>query len=330
MTALIASLAIAIAAPVPPDKGRDAEFEKKVAPAREKAIKYLKDSQQPNGSWEGLVLRTLVEMDGGTTALVVLGLIEAGVPANDPAVAKAVEYLLALKPSKTYVVSLRTQALARVDATKYAKEIQAGADWLLEKAIIRQGKLVGWSYPATEVADNSNTHFAVMALHVAAQAGAKVDADIWPKIRDFYADTQHKDGGWKYTNVGGDKPSHSMTVAALLSLAVAVKYDKKATDPGPAFEKGMAALLGEKVGKFGDGKSCAYSWMTTAELGRVLGSTEFKSGKQVRAWYREGAEKLLKEQQMDGSWQASRANIDSNYPAITTACGLYLLGRPLK
>ncbi|VTR97414.1 prenyltransferase squalene oxidase : Uncharacterized protein OS=Blastopirellula marina DSM 3645 GN=DSM3645_14280 PE=4 SV=1: Prenyltrans_1 [Gemmata massiliana] len=330
MTALIASLAITIAAPVPPDKGRDAELEKKVAPARAKAIKYLKDSQQPNGSWEGEVLKSLADIDGGATALAVLGLLEAGVPAKDPAVAKAVEYLLALKPSRTYVVSLRTQALARVDATKYAQELQAGADWLLGKAITRRGKLVGWSYPGGEIADNSNTHFAVMALHAAAQSGAKVDADIWLKVRDLYTDTQHKGGGWMYCTTGGDAPSHSMTLVALLSLAVAVKYDEKAAGPGPAFEKGMAAFLGEKVGKFGDGQSSACFWMTAAELGHTLGSTEFKSGQHARAWYREGAEKILKEQQADGSWKPGAAVIDKNYPVVTTACGLYLLGRPLK
>ena len=277
-----------------------------------------------------MVIKSLVDMDGGTTSLAVLGLLEAGASTKDPAVVKAIDYLLALKPNKTYVVSLRTQVLARADAKKYAKEIQAGADWLLEKAIVRKDKLVGWSYPGNEIADNSNTHFAVMGLHAAAQAGAKVDAGIWRKIRDLYADTQHKDGGWTYHNAGGDGPSHSMTVAALLSLAVAVKYDKQAKEPDAAFEKGMAALLGDKLGKLGDGKSAACSWMTTAELGRALGATEFKSGKLTKAWYREGTEKLLKEQQPDGSWKPSELGIDKSYPVISTACGLYLIGRPVK
>jgi squalene cyclase len=125
------------------------------------------------------------------------------VPANDPAVAKAVEYLVKLKSEKTYVVSLRTQALARADAKKYATEVQAGADWLVKNRIEKGGKLLGWSYPGNTVADNSNTHFAVMGLHAAARAGAKVDPAVWKQVRDLYAATQHQSGGWMYHNTGG-------------------------------------------------------------------------------------------------------------------------------
>jgi hypothetical protein len=252
------------------------------------------------------------------------------VPANDPAVAKAVDYLLALKPDKTYVMSLHTQVLARVDAKKYAKELQANADWLMGKVITKNGTLQGWPYPGNQIADNSNTHFAVMGLHAAAQAGAKVDAEIWKKLRDYYTDTQQKNGGWTYHNVGDTKTTSSMTTAALLALTIAVKYDKLAKEPDPAFKKGMAALLD---GISGEGKSAAYELFTTAELGRALGTTEFKSGKMAKAWYREGVEKLVKGQQEDGSLKygdPERGGIDRNQPVYATACGLYFLGPPAK
>ena len=120
-------------------------------------------------------------MEGGCSQLATLALLEAGVPAKDPAVAKAVEYLVKLEPKKTYVVSLQTQVLARADPKKHAKQIQKNADWLIEKAVRKDGKLEGWSYPGHDLTDNSNTHFAVVALHAAAQAGAKVDAKIWER-----------------------------------------------------------------------------------------------------------------------------------------------------
>jgi hypothetical protein len=327
MTSLLVSLAVAVGAPVPKDDKADREFREKVDAAREKAVKYLKDKQDKDGSWEG-VLGAITTMKGGTTALAALALLEAGVPANDPAVAKAVEFLLPLKPEKTYVVSLQTQVLARVDPKKYAKEVQTNADWLLDKAIFKEKKLQGWSYPANAIADNSNTHFAVMGLHAAAQAGAKVDPDIWKQVRDHFAVTQRPAGHWTYINVGDTSPSHSMSVAALLGLTVATKYDKQAKGPDPAFEKGMKFVLSDDLGQ---GKSTFVGWMTTAELGRALGSTEFKSGKLGKAWYREGAEKVVKAQNEDGSLKSEKGGgIDAGQPVVSTACGLYLLGPPAK
>jgi hypothetical protein len=325
MTPLLISLALA-AAPVPKDDKADREFREKVDAARDKAVKYLKEKQGRDGSWES-VTANLAGLNGGTTALAALALLEAGTDPKDPAVANAVDYLLGLKLDKTYVISLQTQVLARVDAKKHAQLIQANADWLMGKAIIKEKKLRGWSYPAGEITDNSNTHFAIMGLHAAAQAGAKVDADIWQQIRDYYAATQKKDGGWQYTgtDVGAAPSTQSMTLAGLLGLTIAVKYDKKAKGPDAAFEKGMKALLTEN---FGDGKSVGYDLFTTAELGRALGTTEFKSDKLGKAWYREGVEKLVKNQQPDGSFKAGERGIDANMPVISTAAGLYFLGPP--
>ncbi len=331
MTSVLIAVALAAANPVPKDEKADREFREKVDAAREKAVGFLKKQQGKDGSWESLALESIAGLKGGTTALVTLSLLEAGTPANDPAVTKAVEYLLALNPDKTYVVSLHMQVLARVDAKTHVGVIQANADWLMQKAIRKEKKLLGWSYPGNDIADNSNTHFAIMGLHAAAQAGAKVDPEIWKQVRDYYAATQLADGGWRYHNAGGDHVSHHMTVAALLGLTIATKYDKQAKGPDPAFEKGMKALLGGKLGEFGDGKSRFVSWMTTAELGRALGTTEFTSGKLAKAWYREGAEKMVKLQEKDGSLkypENHKGGIDAGQPVISTAAGLYLLGPP--
>ena len=256
MTSLLCALTLTLAAPVPEDKP-DAEFQKKLDTARAKAVKFLKDKQDKEGSWEETVLDDLTGLKGGETALVALALLEAGVPANDPTVVKTVDYLLKLEPKYTYVVSLQTQVLARADAKKHAKVIQANADWLLEKAIKKEKKLQGWSYPYKGTpGDNSNTHFAVMGLHAAAQAGAKVDPEIWQKIRDYYADTQKEKGGWTYHNLDDRNVTSGMTVnAACLGLTVATKYDKQAKGPDPAFEKGMKLVLSGELGPLGQGKS---------------------------------------------------------------------------
>jgi hypothetical protein len=323
MTAFILTTAMSLAGAA---QNPEQTLDEKVATARDKAIAFLKNAQDKDGTWEGSVLSLLADMNGGVTALATLALLEAGAPANDPAVTKAVAYLVKLEPKKTYVVSLQTQVLCRVKDKKHLPRIQNNADWLLGKAIKRGGNLEGWSYPGQDLADNSNTHFAVVALGDAAKAGAKIEAKTWEQIRDFYTRTQLASGWGYYSNraFGGDHVSLSMTTSALLGLIIAAKNDKNSKDPDPAFEKGMAAWLKLASGA----KSRAYEHFATAELGRVLGTTEFKAGKMGRAWYREGAERLLQLQQADGSF-VDKGGIDA-MPVLATSFGLYFLGPPAK
>jgi hypothetical protein len=323
MTAFVLSAVLSVGGFAP---NPEPTLDEKVATAREKAIDFLKKQQTRNGDWDNSVLNLLADMDGGTTGLVALALLEAGVPARDPVVVKAVEYLVQKEPKKTYVVSLQTQVLCRVDAKKHKEQIQKNVDWLLEKAIRKDDRLVGWSYPGQQLADGSNTHFAVVTLHAAAQAGAKVDVRIWQQIRDLYQRSQ-TDGGWGYyadRAFGGDRRSANMTICGLLGLTIAAQYDKNAKGPDPAFEKGMPVML-----KLGAGaKSVTYGRFATAELGRMLGTREFKAGKMGRDWYREGAEQLLRTQQPDGSF-VEKGGIDGT-PVLATAFGLYFLGPPAK
>jgi hypothetical protein len=324
-SSVILAAVLAMSAPVP--EQADEKFQKDVAAVREKAIKYLKAQQTPQGNWEGLVLVFLADMEGGCTALVTLSLLEAGVPPGDPAVKKALDYLAKLPPKRTYVVSLQTQVFAKADAKKYAAQIQTNADWLIDTAIgfKKDGRLEGWSYPGNSIGDNSNTHFAVFGLHAAVNAGAKIDPKLWVEVRNYYLRTR-KDSGWSYHNGFGDATgSRSMTSAALVGLAVADKHEKPTDASKEVFEKGMKAFLA-----FPDEnpKSTGYQWLVSAELGRSIGSPTFKSGDKEVAWYREGAGKLVKEQNANGSWGFGKG-IDAA-EVLTTAFGLYFLGPPEK
>jgi hypothetical protein len=323
MTAIVLTAVLASAAPV----AREAvQFEKRVSAARAKAIDFLKKQQNKDGIWEGKAIEFLAGMDGGTTALATLSLLETGVKPDDAAIAKAVDYLVKLQSKKTYVVSLQTQVLARVDAKKHAKLIQANADWLLANAIKANNKLVGWSYPINDIADGSNTHFAVMGLHAAAQAGATIDNKVWTQIRDFYVKTQRNEG-WAYYSDAKQPTTVSMTGCGALGLAVTAMHDKNAKKPDADFDKAMAAYL--PIWTLSSPKSTFYNMMVVAELGRVLGVTEFKSGDEVKAWYHEGAVKLMKEQHEDGSFASGTKSVDGN-AIFGTAFGLYFLGPPAK
>ncbi len=113
MTSLVFAVALAVSAPVPEDKKADEEFQKRVDAARDKAIKYLKEKQSKDGDWEELVLAVVGGQKGGPTALATLALLEAGVPGNDPAVAKAVGYLLTLEPERTRPFTVSSQVVAK-------------------------------------------------------------------------------------------------------------------------------------------------------------------------------------------------------------------------
>ena len=59
---------------------------KKLADVRQRAINYLKTSQADDGTWTS-------NTSSGVTALAVTGLIDSGVPLDDPTVAKGLEAL---------------------------------------------------------------------------------------------------------------------------------------------------------------------------------------------------------------------------------------------
>jgi len=326
--ALLIGASCAVAAPVPKMDEADKALRAKADAARLKMVKFLKDSIGKDGTWEDSVRDHSTGFKGGTTALVVFALLDAGVPPDDKGFEKALPFLVKLERERTYCVSLATQALARADAKMYAKEIQANADWLMKKAITKNGKLAGWSYPVEDVPspDGSNTHFALAALHAAHTAGAKVDREVWGRVRELYARTQLRDGGWSYINGGefGRWGSASMTVCGTLALALADKHDKPA-EPTPAFTKGMAAFLRVKeVG--GKNEGCAL--FTQAELGRALGTAEFKHEKQARAWYRESAERAFEAQAEDGSVKFGEGL--GTGPVTDTAFALFALGPPVR
>ncbi len=312
----------------PAPAGADAKFPAAVETARRKAIRFLTERQSKDGTWATGPTLELTGMRGGETALVALALLEAGVPPTDPVVKKAVRHLDGLPPERTYVVGLHTRVLARADPKAHAARIQANADWLVARAIgLGTGRLGGWSYPgpdAGNVADGSNTHFAVFGLHAAATAGARLDPGIWTAVRDLYVRTRLP-AGWKYHNSPLDPgTSRTMTAAALAGLAVADRHAAPTAAGRDAAAEGMRAFLEARAER---PKSVGYLRLVTAELGRAIGTGTFRSGQHEVRWYQDGAEKLLDDQRPDGSWVAGDRGIDTS-PILGTAYGLYFLGPP--
>ncbi len=336
--------------PAQPGKANpEAEEVERVRKAIDKGVGYLKATQdKKKGHWEGLVLKTLADMDGGMTALATLALLNCGLTKDDQTVKEALKYLENLEPSKTYVRALQTMVFAETRDPKYQPKIAKNVDWLQKTAIFRGGKLEGWSYPGGDRGDNSNTQYAVLALYAAKTAGVKIDSDLWEAVQEYYSRTQKPDarnpkgGYWTYTNYGDKHASFSMSVAGTCGLWIArMGLDKSEQQLNEA--TGVAAKCGfysqdDALAKgmfwvatnfnFNEGKSFFYNYYGIERLGRLSGQRFI--GKMD--WYREGCERLVKMQKPDGSFlytgnEVRKTGIDSGYPAITTSFALLFLSK---
>ena len=200
----------------------------------EKAIQggigYLRSCQLENGSWPGTE---------GATDLAVFALLTAGVPPDDPALARALGLVSRHGPfevnaaQRTYTVALHAMALRAADLNPYRPLIARDAAWLVKAPTIEHthdGHTAAfWSYREPtgrgRRGDNSNTQYALLGLNAASEAGVAIAPDVWNAARRYWAATQLPDGGWGYTS-SHRQSSRSMTTAGIASLIIAYSnYD---------------------------------------------------------------------------------------------------------
>lgn len=217
------------AQPAPGMGGQDAELVGQVKDSIDRGVRYLKKQQHKEGDWEGIVLGDIVGQKGGVTSLATLALLNAGLKADDPAVAKALEFLRKLgTPEKTYVVALQTMVFAEARQKADLPQIERNVEWIQKTAIYQNGKLEGWSYPYKGApGDNSNTQYALLGLYAAKTAGVKVDDKLWSDILEYYTRTQKEDpkepraGFWSYHTRNDPKASFTMSVGGACGLYIA-------------------------------------------------------------------------------------------------------------
>jgi hypothetical protein len=351
------------AAAAPPTKP-DEELVEKVRTAIDAGVRYLKKQQSSDGNWEGIVINFLADMEGGSTGLVTLALLNCGVKPDDPGVARAIEYLRKLPPKKTYVVALCNMVMAETRDKRYVPEIQRNADWLIKNAlgwktsddgkVLRvTGQLQGWSYPQNQMSDNSNTQYALLGLYAAKSAGATIHNEVWQGIQEYYTRTQvtpeeaPRLGFWTYYNEKRDLPSISMSVAGVCGLLIArmgLDVNEHELDPASGVAKNCG-VYGENTAlakglnwvaenfSFESPKSTYYNIYGMERLGRLSGQRFIGT----HDWYREGCEKLVGKfnpntrkwekgmQADDGSFGGGR-QIDGT-PHLSTAFSLLFLSK---
>ncbi len=312
-------------------------------------ISYLSKRQKPDGSWPdygGMVGGGIV-FPGGSTALCALALLSAGVPADDPRIKAALTRLESYRPQTTYVVSLQTLVFCQANPRQYLTRIQSNVHWL-EGAQLSSGPNKGaWSYRSggNEGGDNSNSQFALLALHEAERAGATVKRETWTSAKAYWEDAQNLDGSWGYhkRTLG----TGSMTCAGIASLIITsdrfrqpnaeVQGDqvvccRKATDDGENRIESGLAWLGRNFRVTGNPGAPGNMWLLyylygVERVGRMTNHRYFYEGDGTpRDWYREGAAQLIKMRgALDTTWVGSGAG--ERDPDISTAFALLFLSK---
>ena len=179
-------------------------------------VNYLRAQQMQNGSWPDYLGYT-----GGKTALCSLALLSCGVPADDPQLVRAIAYLRTIEPSRTYVVGLQTMVFCAATPVQDRKLIERNVQWLV-KSQLKDGPRPGtWTYDESHGnGDNSNTQFALLALHEASRIGVRVPPDTWARALQHWRTTQNEDGSWKYYVDPRLPGTGSMTCAGLASMII--------------------------------------------------------------------------------------------------------------
>lgn len=278
--------------------------------AIEDGARYLRSTQLPDATWPNQP-----HYDGGLTPLATLALLHAGVPLDDPCVARALEHLKTYVPRSTYTASLQTMAFCLADAAEYFPLVMRNAKWL-EGRQWEKGQQIGmWAtspHGSTDHTDNSMTHFAMLALYEAERAGYRVRPRAWELALDHWHITQNDDGSWGW---GPDYPgSGSMTCAGIAAILIATNCldGADAAVQGddvvgcglqrdePALQRALEWLeRGFSVTR-NPGTEFWHSYYLYAleRAGRMLGQRFIGA----HDWYREGAGLLVATQEFSGAW----------------------------
>lgn len=295
-------------------------------------VKYLLEEQDPNrGNWDDLA-----PYPGGVTALCTLALLNSGVDPNDPQIQLALEYLRKIPPTKTYSTALQTMVFCAADPGRDQPLIQRNVGWL-ESNQLANGS---WSYPSGE-GDNSNSQFAVLALHEAERVGAQVPRKVWEKAAEYWSKTQNPDGSWGYTRTLTEGLG-SMTCAG---IGATVVCDERVRSADAGVKNGLVQCCRPHVED--DSLERALKW-----LGRNFSVRRNPGRRNMRQvwhyyflyglervgrftaqrfigdhdWYREGAEYLVRQQDpFSHHWVGESPSEDS--PHIATSYALLFLSK---
>ncbi len=179
-------------------RARHKGFQAEVDAAIERGVNHLRTLRKEDGTFE-----PHGDYVAGTTALALLTLCSCGVARDDAAVAKALDWLCAQEPLRTYEQAVGLMALERAyppmregrgmpsDRRGWCARTLAA----LEKACGTPGS---WGYPAGSGAimkfDSSNTQYAALGLRAAVDLGFPVREALWTGLVHHFKQVRERGG----------------------------------------------------------------------------------------------------------------------------------------
>jgi hypothetical protein len=332
---------------------------RQVIAAIRRGVTYLLSHENRTYLWESHGLTQDRFTRGGETALVTEALIDVSSSLHlrrlsifDPAMARAIKYVAAMRTQSTYAASFQANALALLPNYRkpaYFKALEWDSRYL-NNAMHRDG---GYTYRWTQGLnpphqnapgqwDNSNSQYGVLGQWAAAHAGVRVPANYWFIAARHWHITQYLNGTWGYWGFRGrphGRPSRpeTMTPAGIASLLIADEY-LKARAPGVDQRDAGVVRAMRWINKNINPKAKdLYELYGYERVGLATGLQYFGRVN----WYDAFASDLVHRQNADGSWypmfRALRWNQRSGYgqgrypePVIGTAYALLILDRGLN
>lgn len=309
--------------------------------AIDRGVAYLRQQQKPDGSWP-LATTLRRSNKGGGTALATLAMLNSGVKPSDPQMQVALAYLRKIPPERTYVVSLQTMVFCVAEPKKDLLLINRNVK-RLEQTQITKGDFAGaWAYPGVGPGDNSNSQFALLALHEAERVGVEVSPRTWRLARAYWERAQRVDGSWNYKLPRYGSGTGSMTCAGIAALVITSgkvgQGDAKVNgeqilccQPSAIddvrVQRGLQWLgrnfsVARNPGGAIAGQWWLYYLYGVERVGRLT-AQRFIGG---HDWYREGADQLIRRQDnLSGYWTAP--GYAENQPEVATSLALLFLSK---
>ncbi len=336
-----------------------AEFNEKVRASSDRAIEYLKKIQLKSGIWYFMdanpAAAAIHEQNIGSTALAGLALLasdrdnhmdtKSHIDAAANAVRKEVPRL-----NYTYTVALSLIFLDRYTKPGAATpEIQTLAKKLVDG---QNQQTFSWGYYCNMPGDtdNSNTHFAILALLIAKRnRNLQFVSSALEKAERHFRQTQQPDGGWLYSDtirVGQRLSTPPMTCAGLLGLAIGFsnlmqkrevamkgsgtestsgstveKIDRQLEEflKDPQVMKARAYILSRLDQVSREFEHLTYFLWSMERIAFIYGNDFYDR----RDWFKMGCDLLLPLQSANGSWDTD----GRQGPQVDTSFALLFLNR---
>jgi hypothetical protein len=332
---------------------------RQVIAAIKRGVNYLLSKESSKHLWEPHGLNAGEFTRGGETALVTEALIDVSESLHlrrlsifQPAMARAIDYVAAMRTESTYAASFQANALALLPNYRkptYFKALIWDSRYL-NMAMHHGGGytyhwLKGKNQPQERAPgrwDNSNTQYGVLGQWAAAHAGVRVPGTYWYTAARHWHATQFPNGTWGYWGFRGrprgraSRPE-TMTPAGIASLLIADEYLKARAPAANQRDASVVRAMRWIDHHINPRAKDLYQLYGYERVGLATGLQYF--GKVN--WYDAFAADLVKSQRKNGSWYPMFVALNWNQrglegdgkypqPIIGTAYALLILDRGLN